>query len=120
MISHFPAPPPTNPPSHGIPLPSYPSTNAPSHIHPPLPLCLYESVPPPTHTLLAPLLQHSPMLGHQTFPEARASPPIGVRQGHPLLSMYMEPWIPPSTHLDLWSKLWKNWVVRPAYVTPLY
>jgi hypothetical protein len=34
----------------------------------------------------------SPTLRHQTLPGPRASPPIDVRQGHPLLHMQLEPW----------------------------
>jgi hypothetical protein len=37
-------------------------------------------------------------------------------QCHPLLHMYLEPWIPPVTLLCWWSRLWENWVVRSAYV----
>ena len=39
----------------------------------------------------APLLQHSPTLEHQTSTGPRASSPIDIRQGHPLLHMYLEP-----------------------------
>jgi hypothetical protein len=39
------------------------------------------------------------MLGHQISTGLRASPPIDVRQGHPLLHMNLDPWIPPYTLL---------------------
>ena len=45
---------------------------------------------------------------------SRASPPIAVRQGHPLLPVYLEPWIPPCTLLGPWSSLWEHWVVWPV------
>ena len=46
----------------------------------------------------------------------RASPPIAVRQGHPLLHMYLEPWLPPCTLLGWWSSPWEHWVIWPADV----
>jgi hypothetical protein len=49
----------------------------------------YEGVPPPTHS--TPMLLLPPALGHQTSTCPRASPPIDVRQGHPLLHIYLEP-----------------------------
>jgi hypothetical protein len=52
-----------------------------------------------------------PMLGHQTSTGPRATPPTDVRQGHPLLRMYLEPWIPPCTFLGWWSSPWEHWVV---------
>ena len=80
MISYFPvtlsqAPIP-QPPSPPSPLPLWGC----SPIHPSSP---------------APPNQHPPTLGHQTSRGPRASPPIDVRQGHSLLHMYLEPWIPP-------------------------
>jgi hypothetical protein len=55
-------------------------------------------------------------LGHQTSQEPRASPLIAVRQGHLLLHMYPEPWIPPGKLFGWKSSLWDKWVVRPTYV----
>jgi hypothetical protein len=46
----------------------------------------------------------------------RASPPIAVRQGHPLLHMYLEPWLPPCTLLGWWSSPGEHWVIWPADV----
>jgi hypothetical protein len=46
---------------------------------------------PPTHDSLS---WHSPILGHQAFSGSKASPPINVQQGHPLLHMEVEPWVP--------------------------
>ena len=51
----------------------------------------------------APSLQHLPILRHQTSTGPMASPPIDARQGHPLLHMYLESWIPPFTRLGCWS-----------------
>lgn len=42
-----------------------------------------------------PLLQHPSTVGHQTSTGPRVSPPIDVRQGYPLLYMYLEPCILP-------------------------
>jgi hypothetical protein len=38
---------------------------------------------------------HFPTLGHRAFTGPRASPCIDDLQGHPLLHMQLEPWIPP-------------------------
>jgi hypothetical protein len=68
----------------------------------------------------APLLQHPPTLGHQTSRRPRTSPSIDVRQGHPLLHMYLEPWIPLSIPLGWWFSLWEHWVAWPAnFVLPM-
>jgi hypothetical protein len=69
----------------------------------------------PTHLHYpAPPLQHPPNLEHPTSLGPRASPLVAIRQGHPLLHLYLEPWIPPDTLLGWWSRLWENWVVMPA------
>ena len=93
---------------HKPPIPHLPS--------PPSPLPLGGCSPHPLSP--DPLLQHPPMLGHQTFTGPRASPPIDDRQGHPLLHMYLEPWIPPCTLLIWWSRLWRHWVVQPGFAIP--
>jgi hypothetical protein len=51
---------------------------------------------PHTHTSL-PLI--SPTLGHCAFTGPRASSPIDVRYGHPLVHMQREPWVPPCVPL---------------------
>ena len=56
------------------------------------------------------------MLGHQASTEPRASPPIDAGQEHPLLYMYLEPWIPRCTLLGCWSSSWEHWVVWAADV----
>jgi hypothetical protein len=45
------------------------------------------------------LLQHPPTLRNQTSTGPKASPPTAVRQGHSLLHIYLEQWIPPCTLL---------------------
>jgi hypothetical protein len=55
------------------------------------------------------------MLKHQSSPVPRVSPPLVVRQSHPL-HVYLEPRSPPGMLLGWWSSLWKNWLVRSAYV----
>ena len=58
------------------------------------PLPLLSNPPTP-----APLSWHSPTLGHQAFSGPRASPPMDVQQGPPLLHMLLEPWFPPCVSL---------------------
>ena len=71
---------------------SFPSTN-PLCYHPPL--ASMRAFPHPlTHTHLTTLV-FPPTLGHQVFTGQRTSPRTDVRQGHPLLHMQMEPWVPP-------------------------
>ena len=58
-----------------------------------------------THPLSsAPPLQHPPTPGHQISTGLKVFPPIDVRQGHSLLPMYLEPWIPPCTLVGWWSR----------------
>jgi hypothetical protein len=64
--------------------------NSPSHPPPP-PLCLHEGVPPPTH----PLLPHPCSLPLH-WDIKPPSPPIDVRQGHPLLHTYLVSWLIPG------------------------
>ena len=104
MIDHFSVAPPQDP--------SYTTTSFFSLL--PIWVCL------PTHPPSSvPLLQHPPILVHQTATGPWASPPIVVRQGHSLLPMYLEPWIPPCTLLGWWSSPLELWVVRPADVVLL-
>jgi hypothetical protein len=68
---------------------------------------------------------HPPTLGHQTFTRPKASSPTNVRQGHPLLQMYVEPWVPNCTLLGRWSSSWDYpgmanivlpmWLQSPSY-----
>jgi hypothetical protein len=66
--------------------------------HFPLPLPS-KGCPPSTP---ASLFSHSPTLGHWAFPGSRASSPIDAWQGHPLLHMQLEPWVPPCVLLGWW------------------
>jgi hypothetical protein len=54
----------------------------------PCPLLPYLSTP---HSLS----WHSPTLGHRAFTRPRVSPLIDVPQGHHLLHMQLNPWVPP-------------------------
>ena len=80
------------------PFPSFPSGNPLSH-----PLSY-----PPTHTSPP---WHSPTLGHQAFTEPRLSPPIDIKQGHPLLHMCLEPWVPPCVLFGWCFSPWELWGV---------
>jgi len=81
--------------SNDISLPSYPSFISPALTHPPHSTACMECAPRPNHTPVL-LLQH-PYTGASILPEPKASHPIAVRQGHPLLHMHLEPWVPPGT-----------------------
>ena len=84
-----------------------------SQICPHLPsLCLYEGAPPLTYPLTPHCSSIPPTLGHQTFTGPRACPFIDVRQDHPLLQMFLDPWIPPFTLLGQWSSPWEHQVVQ--------
>jgi hypothetical protein len=115
MIFHFLVTTTTKPPFYDVVLPGYHSTNP----HPtsalPHPLPLWECSPTHPYSIV-PLLQHPLTLRHQSSPGPNGSPPIAVRQGQPLLHMYLKPWITPGTLLCWWSRLCENWVIRPAYV----
>lgn len=67
---------------------------------------------PHLRTLSRPTAPASSTLRHQTSTGPRASPPIGVRQRHPLLHIYGSslyiPW--------LGSTPWEHWVVLPANI----
>jgi hypothetical protein len=64
-----------------FPLPKRPITS-------PLPLLIN----PPTPASWS---CHSPTLGHRAFTGPRAPPPIDARQGHSLLHIQLESWVPP-------------------------
>jgi hypothetical protein len=67
------------PPENPYPFPSPPATMR-VFPHPPI---------------LASLPWHSPTIGHQAFTGPRVSPPIDAQQGHPLLHLWLEAWVPP-------------------------
>jgi hypothetical protein len=62
---------------------------------------------PPTHSTSPPW--HSPILGHRAFSGPRASPPIDDRQGHLLLHLLLEPWVPPCVFFGWWFSPWELW-----------
>jgi hypothetical protein len=43
------------------------------------------------------------------FTEPKAIPPIDVQQGHPLLLMGLEPWIPSCVLFGWWFTSWELW-----------
>ena len=68
--------------------------------------CFYEVCPRPP----ASLPWHPPTLGHWALMETRASPPIDA-QGHPLLHIMLEPWVPLCVLLGWWFRPWELWLV---------
>ena len=64
---------------------------------------------------------HSPTLGHRAFTEPRASSPIDVKQGHPLLHMQLEPWVPSCVLYGWWFSPWELWgVLAGSYCCSSY
>ena len=53
---------------------------------------------------------HSPILGYRGFTGPRASPLIDERLGHPLLHMWLEPWISPCVLFGWCFSPWELWV----------
>ena len=94
--------------SNVIPFPRSPSENPLSN--PPSP-CFYKGVPSTHSPTPASLSWHSPTLGHPAFTGPRASPPIDAWQGHPLLHMRLEPWVPPCVLFGWWFSPWELWGV---------
>jgi hypothetical protein len=92
-----------------------PPTPHPTSVLSPLPFVYIRVLPYPP-TLPRPTTPASSYSGASNLPRTKALPPIAVQQGHPLLHMYLEPWIPSGTLLGWRSRLRENWVVRPAYV----
>jgi hypothetical protein len=79
------------------------------------------TAPPPadqaTHSCF-PVLAF-PYTGALTRP--RASSPIDVQQGHPLLHMQLEPWVPPCVLFGWWFSPWELWglLVGSYFVPPM-
>ena len=91
--------------SNFIPFPHFPSENPSSH--PPSPCSL-------THHLHFPVLAFSYAGAKGLFTGSRASSLIDVPQGHPLLHMPLEPWVPLCVlfgWFSLWE-LWRYWLVH--------
>ena len=61
---------------------------------------------PPTPSFLS---WHSSTMGHQAFSEPKASPPIDVQQGHPMLHMQLKSWVPPCVLCGWWFSPWELW-----------
>jgi hypothetical protein len=60
------------------------------------------------------------MLGHQVSTGPRASLPIDARQGHPLLHMQLEPWVPSCVLFGWWFSPWELcWVWLVDVVLPM-
>ena len=71
--------------------------------YPLLPLHAYQ----PTHSQFP--IQVFPYTGYPAFSGPRASPFIDVQQGHPLLHMQLEPWVPPFVFFGWWFNPWELW-----------
>ena len=52
---------------------------------------------------------HSPILGHTALTGPRASPPTDDQEGHPLLHMLLEPWVPLCVLFGWWFSPWDLW-----------
>jgi hypothetical protein len=83
------------------PLSSFPSKNSLSQP----PLLLLTNLP-------TSLSWHSLTPGNHTFTGPRTSPPIVVQQDHPLLHMWIEPWVPPCVLFGWWFSPWGFWLVH--------
>jgi hypothetical protein len=64
--------------------------------------CLYEGVPPASHQLL-PSCPGISYTGASNATGPRVATPIDTKQGHPLLYMQLEPWVPPCIFFGWWS-----------------
>ena len=52
---------------------------------------------------------HSPTLGHRDFTGPRDSSLTDVQEGHLLLHMLLEPWVPPCVYYGWWFSPWDLW-----------
>jgi hypothetical protein len=64
---------------------------------------------PPTHSCLSALAFSYTGASSQDFTGLSASPPIDAWQGHPLLHMQLEPWVPPCVLCGSWFSPWQLW-----------
>jgi hypothetical protein len=76
--------------------------------HPLAPASMRVSPFPPTPAFLP---SNSPTLEHQAFKGPRAFPPIDDQQSHPLLHIWLEPWVPACELLGWWFRPWELWLV---------
>jgi hypothetical protein len=88
------------------PLSQFPLWNPPILSPILLPLWGYSLPHPPTPISLP---WHSLTLGHWAFTGPRAFPPTDAQQGHPLLHMRLEPWVPPCVLFSWWFSPWELW-----------
>ena len=90
--------------SNVIPFPGFPSGNSLSHCL----SCFYRGAQSPSHPLPPPQ-PGIPYTREWAFPEPMASPPIEGQQGHPLLHVQLEPWVPPCVLCGWWFSPWGLW-----------
>jgi hypothetical protein len=50
---------------------------------------------------------NSTTLGHQAFTSPSVFPLIDAREGHPLLHMQLEPWVPSCVFFGWWFSSWE-------------
>jgi hypothetical protein len=81
------------------PFSYFPSQNPPSHSPSPCSLTTH------SHFLVLAL----PYTGASSLTGPRASPLIDVPQGHPLIHMQLESWVPPCVFFDCWFGPWELW-----------
>jgi hypothetical protein len=86
----------------------------------PFPGFHFEKHPPPIFSPLLLLTNrsipdfwpwHCPSLGHTAFKGQRASPPIDVQLGHPLLHKQQDPSVPPCVLFSWWFSPWELWSI---------
>jgi hypothetical protein len=66
---------------------------------------------PNNPSTLSSLPTHSPTMGHGALMGPKASSLIDAWQGHPLLCMQLDPWVPPCVFLCWWFRPWELWLV---------
>ena len=70
---------------------------------------LLKTLPPHHPTYSHFLVLAFPYTGALRLIGPRASLPIDVQQGHPLLHMQLEPWVPPCVLFGWWFSPWELW-----------
>jgi hypothetical protein len=86
------------------PFPISPEASSPI---PPPPASMRVCQHPPAH--FWPPHSHSSTLGHWTFTGPRTFCPINVWKGHPMLHIYLEPWVPPCIFFGWYFRVWELW-----------
>ena len=54
-----------------------------------------------------------------TFPGPKDSPSFDIQQGHPLLHIQLEPWVPPCVLFDWWFSPWEFWGYSLVHIVVL-